>query len=281
MKSVKAFAKAVTDCRWFELGIIAIILLNATFIGMETYGSNPTIAFLQHVILGVFTVEILLRYLAADSNREFFTGGWNLFDLSLVLIGYVPESLFANGAALMALRVLRVFRVLRLLRTADELKLIITVLIKSLGTLFYNGIFFTIFIYLFALVGVSLFRLPDPATLDAEGRARYEKFVEMAPNAPANSPDPFGTLDEACFTLFREITGEDWTDIRYNLLTASKLGIVKVRPAVITCFHVTWFVLSAFLLLNLVVGAVVNNYQAVMEASRAHRLANRGRSGRN
>ena len=181
----------------------------------------------------------------------------------------------------MALRVLRVFRVLRLLRTADELKLIITVLIKSLGTLFYNGIFFAIFIYLFALVGVSLFRLPDPATLDPGGRARYEKFVEMAPNAPANSPDPFGTLDEACFTLFREITGEDWTDIRYNLLTASKLGIVKVRPAVITCFHVTWFVLSAFLLLNLVVGAVVNNYQAVMEASRAHRLANRGRSGRN
>lgn len=281
MKSVKAFARAVTGSRWFELGIIAVILLNALFIGVETYGDNATVAALQRVILGVFTVEILLRYLAAEGNRDFFTGGWNLFDLSLVLVGYVPDTVFANASSLLALRVLRIFRVLRLLRTADELKLIITVLIKSMGTLFYNAIFFSIFIYLFAIVGVSLFRLPDPRTLDAEGIARYERFVEFAPNAPANSPDPFGSLHEACFTLFREITGEDWTDIRYNLVTASKMGLVKVRPAVITFYHVFWFVLSAFLLLNLVVGAIVNNYQAVMEASRSQQRANRGRSGRN
>ena len=281
MSAIRSFARAVTGSRWFELGIIAIILLNALFIGMETYGGNAAIAALQRVILGVFTVEILLRYLSAQGNRDFFTGGWNIFDLSLVLVGYVPETIFANASALLALRVLRVFRVLRLLRTSAELKLIITVLMKSLGTLFYNGIFFAIFIYLFAILGVSLFRLPDPSTLDADGLARYERFVELAPNAPSNSPDPFGTLDEACFTLFREITGEDWTDIRYNLVTASKMGLVKVQPAVVTTFHVFWFVLSAFLLLNLVVGAIVNNYQAVMEASRNQQLANRGRSGRN
>ena len=31
-----------------------------------------------------------------------------------------------------------------------------------------------------------------------------------------------------------------------------------------TLFHVVWFLLSAFLLINIVVGAIVNNYDAVM-----------------
>ena len=40
-----------------------------------------------------------------------------------------------------------------------------------------------------------------------------------------------------------------------------------MSPIVITLFHVLWFTLSAFLLLNLVVGAIVNNYQlAIQEA---------------
>lgn len=67
------------------------------------------------------------------------------------------------------------------------------------------------------------------------------------------------------FTLFRALTGEDWTDLRYNLITASQHGVVKVSPTVITSYHILWFVLSAFLLLNLVVGAIVNNYQIAMD----------------
>jgi len=60
--------------------------------------------------------------------------------------------------------------------------------------------------------------------------ARYEKLMDLAPHAPTNSPDPFGTLGEAVFTLFRELTGEDWTDLRYNHITAYELGILKTSP---------------------------------------------------
>jgi voltage-gated sodium channel len=38
-----------------------------------------------------------------------------------------------------------------------------------------------------------------------------------------------------------------------------------VSPTFVTAFHVLWFILSAFLLLNLVVGAIVNNYQLAIE----------------
>ena len=265
MANIKQFCGRVTTNRIFEVAITLVILVNSALIGVETYTSNEIIRLIQTCILGVFTLEILMRYIAADSNKSFFTSGWNIFDLSLVLIGYIPEDIVANASIATAFRVLRVFRVLRLLRTCKEIKLIISVLIKSMSSLMYNVMFFGIFIYLFAIIGVSIFKLPNPDTLSGDAQVRYEQYVELAPHAPTNSPDPFGTLDESMFTLFRVMTGDDWTDVRYNLITACEKGVLHVSPNVVTVYLVLWFIISAFLLLNLVVGAILNNYQIVME----------------
>ncbi len=266
MNSVQSFCQKITTNRIFELSIVLVILINSLLIGVETYHTSPTITLVQTLILGIFTIEILMRYIAAESNKSFFTGGWNIFDLSLVLIGYIPEALIANASMAMAFRVLRVFRVLRLLRTCREIKLIISVLAKSLSALFYNLAFYSIFLYLFAIIGVSLFKLPQPDTLQGDDKARYELYIETAPHAPGNAADPYGSLDESMFTLFRVMTGDDWSDVRYNLITASELKVIQVAPSIITFYHVIWFIISAFLLLNLVVGAILNNYQEVMNS---------------
>lgn len=271
MAHIRQIAKQISTNKWFELSIMIIILLNSVLIGVELYTNDETIKLIQSIILGIFTIEIIIRFIAADSVLDFFKDGWNLFDLSLVVIGYIPTTIVSNGATLMALRVLRVFRILRLLRAAKEVKLIVSVLIKSMSAMFYNLILFVIFIYLYAVAGVSMFRLPDPNKLNGDAKIRYEKFMEEAPNAPANSPDPFGNLGEASFTLFRELTGEDWTDIRYNLVTASKYDLIKINPTVVTIYHVSWFCISAFLLLNLVTGAIINNYQLAIEQQEERR----------
>lgn len=93
---------------------------------------------------------------------------------------------------------------------------------------------------------------------------KIEALQAIAPHTPANSPDPFGNISEGIFTLFRALTGEDWTDLRYNLITASDLEVIDVHPTVITCYFVSWFCIAVFLLLNLVTGAVINNYQVAM-----------------
>ena len=266
MSKIKKIASLIAYNKGFELFITGIIILNSVLIGVETYTDNLTVKMIQQGILYIFTFEILMRFIAARSIKEFFCDGWNVFDLTLVLIGYIPETLFASASMMTALRVLRVFRILRLLRTSKEIKLIVTVLVKSMTSMFYNLILFLIFVYLYAIAGVSMFRLPDPSTLEGEKLAKYEKLMEVAPNAPSNSPDPFGDLGEAIFTLFRELTGEDWTDLRYNHITASEYGLIHVNSTVITTYHVSWFCLAAFLLLNLVTGAVINNYQiAIVE----------------
>ena len=265
MSKIKEIASLIAYNKGFELFITGIIILNSVLIGVETYTDNLTVKMIQQGILYIFTFEILMRFIAAKSIKEFFCDGWNVFDLTLVLIGYIPETLFASASMMTALRVLRVFRILRLLRASKEIKLIVTVLVKSMTSMFYNLILFLIFVYLYAIAGVSMFRLPDPSTLEGEQLANYEKLMEVAPNAPSNSPDPFGDLGEAIFTLFRELTGEDWTDLRYNHITASEYGLIHVNSTVITTYHVSWFCLAAFLLLNLVTGAVINNYQIAID----------------
>lgn len=249
----------------FDYFITAIILINSFLIGVQTTGENETVNQIQTIILYIFTFEILLRFIAAKNVKEFFKSGWNVFDLTLVLIGWIPPTIVTSASTVMALRVLRVFRVLRLLRTMAEIKLIIAVLIRSLKSLVYNGILFFIFMYLFAVAGVSMFKLPNPDRLSATELQKYEQLMADAPHSPANSPDPFGNISEAFFTLFRALTGEDWTDLRYNLVTASEYGLISVSPSVVTCFHVAWFCIAAFLLLNLVTGAVINNYQISIE----------------
>ena len=265
---MKTFCRNLVNNHLFEILIVGVILINSILIGVETAFTSPGIRLTQQIILGIFTLEILARIIAAKSAKEFFSSGWNIFDLTLVLISYIPEGLFESAHMMVAFRVLRVFRVLRLLRTAPEIKLIISVLAKSFSALFYNGIFFFIFLYLFAIIGVSLFRLPDYDSLSPEKQTAYTQLMQEAPNSPEVSPDPYGTLGESMFTLFRALTGEDWTDLRYNLVRASQLKLVSMPPWVITSFHVIWFILSAFLLLNLVVGAIVNNYQLIMEETK-------------
>jgi len=268
MKQIKLFCRNLIEQKWFEIVIVGVILINSILIGVETYTVTPAIKLVQHIILGIFTFEIIIRFIARKDVKSFFQSGWNNFDLFLVLVSYIPENLFENSSTIMVLRILRIFRVLRLLRTSDEIKLIVAVLSKSFSALFYNGIFFFIFLYLFAIIGTSIFRLPDFDSLNTEDKVRYEKLMAEAPHSPECSPDPYGSLGESMFTLFRALTGEDWTDLRYNLLKASEYKFIHVSSFVITGFHVLWFILAAFLLLNLVVGAIVNNYQIIMEENK-------------
>lgn len=275
MGKIKTMSAALANDKIFDIFITIVILVNSFLIGVQTTVFNPTVETIQHVILYIFTFEILVRFIAARDLKSFFADGWNDFDLILVLVGWIPTSISDSASTLMALRVLRVFRILRLLRTAKEIKLIVSVLIKSMKSMVYNCILFLIFVYLYAVAGVSMYRLPDPSTLSGQELERYEMLMEKAPHSPSNSPDPFGSIGEGIFTLFRALTGEDWTDLRYNLITASELGVVNINPTVVTCYFVSWFCIAAFLLLNLVTGAVINNYQVAIQEVEDHKARRR------
>ena len=81
--------------------------------------------------------------------------------------------------------------------------------------------------------------------------------------------DPFGSVSEATFSLFRVTTAEDWTDLRYDLMeTRDSNWLVNI-------YFVSWMILSAFLLVNIIVGAIVNNYDLEQQKARADEQDNK------
>jgi len=101
----------ILSSKYFESFIIAVIVINCALIGVETYFSNSLITSIQSFALFIFTVEIIIRYFSSSSTKEYFYESWNIFDLSIVLISLIPESLFSDTSTISAIRVLRVFRV--------------------------------------------------------------------------------------------------------------------------------------------------------------------------
>lgn len=228
----------------FNNFIIAVILVNAVLIGLSTYVTDVTslrvIAALEWVCVAIYLVELALRFRARDSTAAFFRDGWNIFDIVIVIAALLPAS---NGIG-PVLRILRVFRVLRLVKTIPELRLIVTVLLRSVVSMKYVALLATILFYVYAVIGVKLF-----------GSAGH-------PMQPY-----FSSIHEACFTLFRILTGDDWTQMRYELSQAGHpLGVF-------TAYQVSWIVVATFLLVNLIVGAVINNYQKVQDIEDHRSLA--------
>ena len=85
--NLKSFFSSIVSNRYFEWAITVVIIVNAVLIGIELNVYSPTIELIQRIILLIFTVEILMRFMARENVKEFFSNGWNIFDLTLVLIG--------------------------------------------------------------------------------------------------------------------------------------------------------------------------------------------------
>lgn len=250
--------KKIVASSLFEKIITTVIIINCFLIGLETYVVNDVISLIQLLCLIIFIVEIFLRYTASNSNREYFSEGWNIFDITIVLITLVPENFFENSSVASAFRVLRVFRVLRLLKANPEVRLITAVLLKSLKTLYYNGIVFLIFCYLFTLVGVEMFRLPDNISDN-----QMQQIEEVT--ALGDRIDPFGSVIDGADTLFSITLGYEWWQTRNTLLKSSELKLIDASPLAISIFLYMWYACAIFLLLNLVVGAIINNYQIIID----------------
>jgi voltage-gated sodium channel len=228
----------------FNNVILVVILVNAALIGASTYLTDPStlraITVIETVCLVIYIVEIALRFSARDSAVSFFRDGWNLFDLVIIIAAIIPAS---NGIG-PVLRVLRVFRVLRLVKTIPELRLIVGVLLRSVASMKYVALLAAILFYVYAVIGVKLF--------GGQGHPLQSYF---------------SSVHETLFTLFRILTGDDWTQMRYELAQAGQ------PSGTFVAYQVSWIVVATFLLVNLLVGAVINNYQKVQEIEDHRTLA--------
>ena len=163
--------------------IMLLIVVNAVILGLETVPAamaqyGPLLIAADHLILGVFVVEILLRIYVHRLN--FFRDPWSLFDFSVVAIALVPAS-----GPLAVLRALRILRVLRLLTLVPSMRRVVGALLGSIPGLSSIALVLLLIYYVFAVIATKLFG---------------EHF-----------PQWFGSLGESLYSLFQIMTLESWS----------------------------------------------------------------------
>lgn len=227
----------IAAARTFNILIIAMILITALGLGVETdralgaaYGRAILLGY--DVALAVFAVEAAIK-LAAVAPRfgRYFGNGWDLFDFVVLVLAFLPET---GDFALIA-RLARLLRVLRVATVLPQLRLIVSTLIRSLPGLGNVMLLLSVLYYVYAVAGVHLFQDHDPTH--------------------------WRSLGIGLLTLFRVMTLEDWTDVMYVAMELHPMAWL---------FFVSFVMLAAVIMINLVIAVVINNLQdARMEVSLA------------
>ena len=231
--------KKIVNSSVFNWIVASIIIVNCFLIGVEQSYQSKLITVIQDLCIVLFILEIILRWLGRKSTSIFFKNTWNLLDLGLIIISLIPEGLFENSDLITAFRIVRVIRIIRLVKVFPETIAMFRVIQNSFGTLFRVISLLVVLMYFYSLIGIILFK----------GKIHVEnKFNEKF--------DPFGDVGEALFSLFRVTTGEDWTDLRYDLLSSDSSSLI------VNIYFVSWVIFSTFFLLNIIIGAVVKNYDS-------------------
>ncbi len=179
MNALRTFVEAKS----FNYFITGLIIFNGIILGLATSKSmmadyGVLIEYIDMLIVGIFTVEIILRIMVYRTN--FFKDPWSLFDFFVVAISLIPAS--ETFSILRALRVLRLFR---LLTIVPQMRVIIAALLGVIPGIASVSMVLLLFFYIFAIMATSLFG---------------ETF-----------PQWFGTMGESMYTLFQVMTLESWS----------------------------------------------------------------------
>lgn len=169
--------------RKFEIAITILIVINAITLGLETSPTvmaavGPLLMAIDHVILGVFVVEIAARIYV--HRFGFFRDPWSLFDFFVVAVALAPST-----GNLSVLRALRILRVLRLITVVPSLRRVVGGLIAALPGMGSIVALLALLYYVFAVMATKLF-----------GDAY---------------PEWFGTIGASAYSLFQIMTLESWS----------------------------------------------------------------------
>jgi voltage-gated sodium channel len=213
----------------FQRAVVALILLNAVTLGLETSEGvmeawGGALHAIDRALLWIFTAELALR--AYAFRGRFLRDPWGVFDLVVVGIAWVP----ATGA-FSVLRALRVLRVLRLISAIPSLRHVVEAMLAALPGMGSIILLMALLFYVFAVMATKL----------------YAGVL----------PEKFGTLGDSLFTLFQLMTMEDWMNGIVN-------PVMEHRPWA-WLFFIPFIVISTFVVLNLFIGVIVESIQSLRE----------------
>uniref|UniRef100_A0A336LX33 Multifunctional fusion protein n=1 Tax=Culicoides sonorensis TaxID=179676 RepID=A0A336LX33_CULSO len=227
----------------FELAITVCIVFNTLFLALEHHGMSEGVREAldtgNKVFTSVFTFECVLKIMAL--SKDFFHCGWNIFDLLIVSVSLLDLT-FELVQGLTVLRGLRLLRVLKLAQSWTTMKVLLSIIISTIGALGNLTFVLCIVIYIFAVIGMQLFSKDYTE----------DKFY----------PDPvprwnFNDFFHSFMMIFRILCGE-WIEPLWDCMRAEE------KDGASSCFAIFLpaLVMGNFMVLNLFLALLLNSFNS-------------------
>merc|ERR1712128_384691 len=243
-----------------EYTVFMAILLNTTSLAMKFY-KQPTaytdfLDVLNQVFTYFFLVECILK-LGAFRFKNYFRDPWNAFDFFIVAGSFVDLGLAKinpdSDASIGFLRLFRVARLVKLLNKNEGIRTFLWTFLKSFQALPWVALLIALIFFIYGVVGMQIF-----------GRIAMDDDTNIHRN---NNFQSFGwTL----LLLFRSSTGEAWQEIMLSCIKSpdvkcdEKSDDAESEAGCGTNFayiyFISFFVICAFLVLNLFVAVIMDNF---------------------
>ena len=227
----------LAEGRGFQMLVMGVILFNALLMGLETSrplvrSFGPIFSVLNALVQAVFVAEILIRFAACwPRPLRFFRDGWNLFDLTVVVLSLLPVA----GPFATVSRLARLLRVTRLVSVSPDLRLIVSTMLRSIPSMGHVALLLFVLVYVYAILGYYIFHPLDPAH--------------------------WGTLPTALLSVFQLITLEGWVEMQQAVLPARPWSWL---------YFVSFVIVGVFIVINLFIAVVLNNLETVKAEEHAH-----------
>ncbi|XP_014842974.1 PREDICTED: voltage-dependent L-type calcium channel subunit alpha-1D-like isoform X13 [Poecilia mexicana] len=221
--------------------------------------------------------NIMTTYGAFLHKGAFCRNYFNLLDLLVVGVSLVSFGIQSSAISVVKiLRVLRVLRPLRAINRAKGLKHVVQCVFVAIRTIGNIMIVTTLLQFMFACIGVQLFkgkfyRCTDEAKSSPEEcKGTYILYKDGDVNQPTihrrvwhNSDFNFDNVLMAMMALFTVSTFEGWPALLYKAIDSNRenLGPIYNYRVEISIFFIIYIIIIAFFMMNIFVGFVIVTFQ--------------------
>eukprot|EP00939_MAST-03C_sp_MAST-3C-sp1_P000527 g527.t1 len=162
----------VVKTTWFDMFIVACILLNTVTLSMDRYdqprAESDALEVVNFILAIIFAVEMILKIIGLGL-REYVADRFNQFDAVIVVASLIEMSILpptfldssvdpaSAGGALSVMRAFRLFRLFKLARSWTSLQKLLKTMAKTLNDISSFALLLLLFIYIFALCGMQFF----------------------------------------------------------------------------------------------------------------------------
>ncbi|XP_043976787.1 calcium channel, voltage-dependent, L type, alpha 1D subunit, a isoform X9 [Gambusia affinis] len=282
---VRVFCHQLINHHIFTNLILVFIMLSSVSLAAEDpirnfSARNIVLGYADYVFTSMFTFEIVLKmttYGAFLHKGAFCRNYFNLLDLLVVGVSLVSFGIQSSAISVVKiLRVLRVLRPLRAINRAKGLKHVVQCVFVAIRTIGNIMIVTTLLQFMFACIGVQLFkgkfyRCTDEAKSSPEEcKGTYILYKDGDVNQPTihrrvwhNSDFNFDNVLMAMMALFTVSTFEGWPALLYKAIDSNRenLGPIYNYRVEISIFFIIYIIIIAFFMMNIFVGFVIVTFQ--------------------